>query len=215
MRIKELQPYIYIFENKKLHSKSVVQDARDKIIISFSKIVDGWVVAMFENWKKWVTEDELKTAGLYALIHAVDTFDGDYIGKKSGRKMKLKSWVYYLIHNSMYSVVRKNTMKKRKHNGVYSIHNPLTATNNDETEMEYLDILVSKDNYFIDYINSDYMQEVRKKLSPKDLKLFDHYIKYGDDVLRKSCKRLNISCEALRCRRIRLIKKIIRIMKNK
>lgn len=209
---KLIQPYIDIFCNPKLHKRKIVKEARDKIIVFYVDAVDYWVNRLHNTWSKWSDIEELKTAGLLGLMKAVDKWDGNRIGIKTGRKAQLSTWIFRGIHHAISSNIRRKTMKKRKHNGVYSYNN--FVKNNDGCDTEFLESMPDKKDYIKELSNRDFLFQISKKLKPSDLKLFNYCVLHFDEPLKHCNADFGISIEALRCRKKKLLNKIKVLMKN-
>ena len=136
-------------EEKKEFEKMKKGDkkAREKLISHNLRLV-AHIVKRYTNS---LEADDLLSVGTIGLIKAVDTFDYD-------KKVQLSTYAARCINNEILMLIRSN----KKHKNVVSLSS-LTASNDDDKELELEDVLSSDDEeIFVQVENNILMTKVRK-----------------------------------------------------
>lgn len=214
MKVKEIQPYCDVIEHKELHTRKEYKVAREMLLIKYYPVVRQTAEALCYHWPH-IDLERMVTMGLLEVMQSIETYNPNWVSHqkgRKGRKTKLSSWVFGNLKRACWSCVRRGQMGKRKCKAMLSLNSPIYDTNGKKTEFTNL---LKDGNYsksMEDYIRDDYINEIKKILSKEDLLLLNQYLVSSHLTNRAMAKKYGMSYEAQRCRRIRLIKKIRRIM---
>jgi len=214
--IKELAPYTYIWAHCNDYTPKEVKAAQDKIVIAFYSIAIRWAHNMHGKCPRSDVE-EIITVAINAIYEALKTHDPNYISKcpgTAGRKMKLTSWIYNIMRKRIWGYIRRGTMGKRQYNVMYNINQRI---NDEEDTREWGDLIedVKAARPMQMYIAKDYFEEIKSRLSEKDLANLKLIMDNDHLTNRAMSRKWGMSYEGQRLRKIALLKRIRKAMKIK
>jgi len=194
---------VEIIGNPNEYTTAEYNRARNAIITAYMPII--WAKAQSLSKQSPTDIEELITAGIMAVIRGFEKYD--YTITRDGRQSKITSFIFRYLYNSFYTVIRRHQMKKRKCKSICSLNQTIG-----ESEEEWIALLDGNDTGYQEMISRDYIEYIKRHITAEEAKLIDAFLATSSNA--DMCKKLGVSEDWGRVRRLRLWKKLRWLFKH-